>query len=80
MGEQARARAEGRASKHTQYLKLVERMPALLRFVPNAGRLRDLKHYLYLFCYFLQPTPAQRHFDAALRAEALRRRRASRRT
>ena len=32
-------------------------MPALLRFVPNAGRLRDVKHYLYLFCYFLQPTP-----------------------
>ncbi|MET0646303.1 MAG: cobaltochelatase subunit CobN [Pyrinomonadaceae bacterium] len=55
MGEQARARRKG--SGHGQYLKLVERMPALLRFVPNAGRLRDLKHYLYLFCYFLQPTP-----------------------
>lgn len=56
MGEQARARRNG--GGHRQYLKLVERMPALLRFVPNAGRLRDLKHYLYLFCYFLQPTPA----------------------
>ena len=56
MGEQARARRKG--GGHGQYLKLVERMPALLRFVPNAGRLRDLKHYLYLFCYFLQPTPA----------------------
>src|ERR1044072_9227246 len=55
MGEQARARRKG--GGHGQYLKLVERMPALLRFVPNAGRLRDLKHYLYLFCYFLQPTP-----------------------
>lgn len=55
MGEQARARRKG--SSHNQYLRLVERMPALLRFVPNAGRLRDLKHYLYLFCYFLQPTP-----------------------
>ena len=55
MGEQARARRKG--SGHGQYLRLVERMPALLRFVPNAGRLRDLKHYLYLFCYFLQPTP-----------------------
>ncbi len=33
-------------------------MPALLRFVPGAGRLRDVKNYLYLFCYFLQPTPA----------------------
>lgn len=59
MGEQARARRGGGGrSKHTQYLKLVERMPALLRFVPGAGRLRDVKHYLYLFCYFLQPTPA----------------------
>ena len=61
MGEQARARRSsqgGGRSKHTQYLKLVERMPALLRLVPGAGRLRDVKHYLYLFCYFLQPTPA----------------------
>lgn len=55
MGEQARTRRKG--GGHGQYLRLVERMPALLRFVPNAGRLRDLKHYLYLFCYFLQPTP-----------------------
>jgi magnesium chelatase subunit H len=61
MGEQARARRStqgGGRSKHTQYLRLVERMPALLRLVPGAGRLRDVKHYLYLFCYFLQPTPA----------------------
>ncbi|HEX8723661.1 MAG TPA: cobaltochelatase subunit CobN, partial [Pyrinomonadaceae bacterium] len=58
MGEHARARGAGRASKHTQYLRLVERVPALLRFVPGAGRLGDVKHYLYLFCYFLQPTPA----------------------
>ncbi len=56
MGEQARARRG--ATNHTQYLRYIERMPALLRFVPGAGRLRDLKHYLYLFCYFLQPTPA----------------------
>jgi magnesium chelatase subunit H len=56
MGEQARGRRGG--SRHTQYLKLVERVPALLRFVPGAGRLRDVKNYLYLFCYFLQPTPA----------------------
>ena len=56
MGEQARGRRKG--GGHAQYLRLVEHMPALLRFVPNAGRLRDLKHYLYLFCYFLQPTPA----------------------
>jgi magnesium chelatase subunit H len=56
MGEQARARQK--SAGHTQYLRYVERMPALLRFVPSAGRLGDLKHYLYLFCYFLQPTPA----------------------
>jgi magnesium chelatase subunit H len=65
MGEQARARSgykKGGSQKgggsHTQYLKLVERLPGLLRFVPGAGRLRDIKHYLMLFCYFLQPTPA----------------------
>src|SRR5215204_4790355 len=58
MGEQARARGGRRGSKHTQYLRLIERMPALLRFVPGAGRLGDVKNYLYLFCYFLQPTPA----------------------
>jgi magnesium chelatase subunit H len=58
MGEQARTRRKGGRSNHTQYLRLVERMPALLRLVPNAGRLRDVKHYLQLFCYFLQPTPA----------------------
>jgi len=55
MGEQARAR-KGRS--HTQYLRYIERLPALLRLVPSAGRLRDLKNYLSLFCYFLQPTPA----------------------
>src|SRR5688572_22281946 len=58
MGEQARARGGRRRANHAQYLRLVERMPALLRLVPGAGRLGDLKHYLYLFCYFLQPTPA----------------------
>jgi len=54
MGEQGRAR-KGRS--HTQYLRYIERLPALLRLVPNAGRLRDVKNYLSLFCYFLQPTP-----------------------
>jgi magnesium chelatase subunit H len=58
MGEQARAHREKRARSHTTYLKLVDRMPTLLKFVPNAGRLRDVKNYLRLFCYFLQPTPA----------------------
>jgi magnesium chelatase subunit H len=59
MGEQARSSAKKRrGGSHTQYLKLVDRLPGLLRLVPNAGKLRDIKHYLYLFCYFLQPTPA----------------------
>ncbi|MGB7921772.1 MAG: cobaltochelatase subunit CobN [Pyrinomonadaceae bacterium] len=59
MGEQARSRgSKGGRRSHTQYLKLVDHLPSLLRFVPGAGKLRDIKHYLYLFCYFLQPTPA----------------------
>jgi magnesium chelatase subunit H len=58
MGEQARAHRAKKGRSHTQYLKLVDRLPGLLRFVPGAGRLRDIKNYLYLFCYFLQPTPA----------------------
>ncbi|HYP02037.1 MAG TPA: cobaltochelatase subunit CobN [Pyrinomonadaceae bacterium] len=59
MGEQARSRrASGKGASHTQYLRYIERLPALLRVVPNAGRLRDAKIYLSLFCYFLQPTPA----------------------
>jgi magnesium chelatase subunit H len=58
MGEQARAARAKKGRSHTQYLKLVDRLPGLLRFVPGAGRLRDIKNYLYLFCYFLQPTPA----------------------
>ncbi|MEW6730196.1 MAG: cobaltochelatase subunit CobN [Acidobacteriota bacterium] len=47
----------GRASKTTQYLKFINRLPTLLRFVPGTGKLRDIKNYLYIFCYFLQPTP-----------------------
>jgi magnesium chelatase subunit H len=57
MAEQARGRGRAKSS-HTQYLRYVERLPALLRLVPNAGRVGDFKHYLQLFCYFLQPTPA----------------------
>ena len=56
VGSQAR-RGKSR-DKHTQYLKLVDRLPGILKFVPTAGALTDAKHYLYLFCYFLQPTPA----------------------
>ena len=43
---------------HGHYLKLIRRLPTILKFVPTAGALTDAKHYLYLFCYFLQPTPA----------------------
>jgi len=43
---------------HGQYLHLVNRLPALLKFIPEAGKLRDVKNYLNIFCYFLQPTPA----------------------
>ena len=54
-----RAKRRGSNGKHShQYLKLVDRLPGILRFIPTAGALTDAKHYLYLFCYFLQPTPA----------------------
>ena len=59
MGKQVRRGSNGKVKhrSHTPYLKLVDRLPALLRFVPSAGGLRDVKHYLNIFCYFLQPTP-----------------------
>ncbi|HET6889884.1 MAG TPA: cobaltochelatase subunit CobN [Pyrinomonadaceae bacterium] len=47
-----------RSKGHGQYLKLIDKLPAILKFVPSAGMLRDVKNYLHLFCYFLQPTPA----------------------
>ena len=52
--ENGEAKGHGRA----QYLKFANRLPSLLRFVPGAGALRDVKNYLMMFCYFLQPTPA----------------------
>ena len=58
MGEQARAHRATKRRSHPHYLTLVDRLPGLLRFVPGAGRLGDAKHYMQLFCYFLQPTPA----------------------
>ncbi len=58
MGEHTRSARANKSPRHNQYLRLIERLPTLLKIVPNAGRLRDIKHYLYLFCYFLQPTPA----------------------
>ena len=61
VGRQVRARRSNGKSEqrgHTQYLKLIDRLPGILRFVPSAGALRDVKNYLNIFCYFLQPTPA----------------------
>lgn len=51
-------RSDKRKANHGKYLKLVDRLPKILKFVPTTGALTDAKHYLYLFCYFLQPTPA----------------------
>jgi len=53
-GPNGQSKGHGRA----QYLKFTNRLPSLLRFFPGAGALRDVKNYLMLFCYFLQPTPA----------------------
>ncbi len=58
IGRQARGNGAQNGHGRAQYLKLADRLPLLLRFIPNAGKLRDVKNYLYLFCYFLQPTPA----------------------
>jgi magnesium chelatase subunit H len=57
IGSQARRQSKQNRS-HTRYVKLVDRLPSVLRLVPGAGALRDVKNYLTLFCYFLQPTPA----------------------
>jgi len=56
--KRGKSKGTGRGLKTSQYLKLIERLPAFLKYVPSAGKLGDIKHYLYLFCYFLQPTPA----------------------
>jgi magnesium chelatase subunit H len=59
-GTKGHSETNGQAKGHgrAQYLKFANRLPALLRFVPGAGALRDVKNYLMMFCYFLQPTPA----------------------
>ncbi len=61
IGRQVRSKEhDGKPARHGhgQYLKLIDRLPGILRFIPTAGGLRDVKHYLNIFCYFLQPTPA----------------------
>ncbi|MCU1265132.1 MAG: bchH [Acidobacteria bacterium] len=58
VGTQAQAFRSKNGNNHTRYLKLADHLPGVLRFVPGAGALRDVKNYLSIFCYFLQPTPA----------------------
>jgi magnesium chelatase subunit H len=53
-----KSQPRNRKANHGHYLKLVDRLPRVLKFVPTAGAFTDAKHYLNLFCYFLQPTPA----------------------
>ncbi|HEY6122760.1 MAG TPA: cobaltochelatase subunit CobN [Pyrinomonadaceae bacterium] len=57
VGKQARRRSSSKTNNHGQYLRLIEILPGFLKVVPTAGKLRDVKTYLFLFCYFLQPTP-----------------------
>jgi magnesium chelatase subunit H len=54
----ATSNGNGHKHSHGQYLKLVDRLPGILKFVPGVGAMRDVKNYLNIFCYFLQPTPA----------------------
>ena len=60
VGRQVRGgkKTNGHKNGHGQYLKFIDRLPSVLKFVPTAGGLRDVKNYLNIFCYFLQPTPA----------------------
>jgi magnesium chelatase subunit H len=60
VGRQVRGgkKAGSKKNGHGQYLKFIDRLPGILKFLPTAGGLRDVKHYLNIFCYFLQPTPA----------------------
>ena len=51
-------KTKSRHTNHGHYLKLVDRLPRVLKFIPTKGAFTDAKHYLNLFCYFLQPTPA----------------------
>lgn len=57
IGRQARRGKRKSQNNHGHYLKLIDKLPTVLRFVPRTGALTDIKNYLYLFCYFLQPTP-----------------------
>jgi len=54
----ASRRGKGAMRRPEQYLKFAGRLPQIIRLIPSAGRFGGMKHYLTLFCYFLQPTPA----------------------
>jgi magnesium chelatase subunit H len=41
-----------------RYLRIIAQSTALLRLIPAKGALGDAKHYVTIFCYFLQPSPA----------------------
>jgi magnesium chelatase subunit H len=58
IGNHTRKDTPRKQQHHGYYLNLVDRLPGLLKLIPTAGKLRDVKHYLFLFCYFIQPTPA----------------------
>ena len=49
--------ARSGAGRFHAYHKLAGRLPTILKFVPGAGKLKDIKNYLILYCHFLQPTP-----------------------
>jgi len=54
----AKSRGNGATRNSSAHFRWLRRLPSILRFVPTAGKLEPIKHYLTLFCYFLQPTPA----------------------
>ena len=65
-------RRTGKKHGHGQYLKWIDKLPGILKFVPAAGGLRDVKNYLNIFCYFLQPTPANIRSMVLYRFERIR--------
>lgn len=58
MADSMKNRRSASGGNAIPYTKLITKLPAILRFVPRAGKLGDIKNYLYLYSYFLQPTPA----------------------
>ena len=53
----AEAKSGAKHGGFAKYSGLIKRLPTILRFVPRAGKLGDVKNYLLLYSYFLQPTP-----------------------